>query len=730
MNENKNPLLWSKSRQRPHPQINDFANRFRVIDESIPIEDEAVSGLDRNWGLGFHQFSSALKLDESNLVIPVSVDNGHLTNIDLKIIIGEIFEPGRFLRNAIEQMFYFGQRNVLWPSEFLDSTKFHADSRYVHPDIFKEFHAMQMDCEDPVAENPPCLWSELERVSVLFKYKQQSGDNIDVFILNGIDDEAAQASYLTNVTGNCGHLPMLWSVFNVRLPKSVSDKHKVFVSEEQDERIYKLTYTLIQSRYLVNLAVYSENVIKVTLNSSKNFTSNKVQTPPFVIVVPTTGDIFVFMKLEGNAISLYGSEGSLRLGAEVGNALRLLSQKQNSQERTNPVIVTGLVSQNIRDEFELTDKYASTALALEIFLHNLIIVADTITTFDVDRLRVLVTEMMENCIKLPDLQKQYRARCWWAITRGELGHETEAMKIFNEKRNLVNIRRSAWDYTLRRKYSEEYSESGTIIKHKVLEMLSVFHKTDVVTFSSNNSVLKKDLFNLIERPFSVNGMTVSPINARIDAMNMTYSDNGGPRLYNQYELDYMMTNVNGKTERMKLTQRLFRGNPVFLHLIYAVSPAAMQKSNLARGHACLCKVYLQNPSNSFDTKQERYLVVEWLEGVFDNLYKLCAVPTLTYLSNFFKVQVKQREYHPTKVLHILGAYGSCAPTSLYAANERMKSLFETKNQWDWDPYDLSLEEGKDYLKELAYSLLLLQLTPKTANRRDHEKMNATPKQKK
>jgi len=739
MDDMMDPLLWSESRQRFHPKINDFANRFHVIDEGIPIEYETASGINRNLGIGYHQLSSdrilpAFKLDESNLVVPVSFDNGHVTNVDLTGIMNEIFEPGHYLRKAIEQMYYLGNQNRNWPSQWLDSTKLDANSRYVHPDILKERHVIEIDCDDPVVDSPPCIWSELERVNILFEYEQQIGDNIDFFAMTGITVEARDASKLEIVTGECGHLPMLWSLINIRSPKSTPVLWESFLSDETDSHMYQTMYLLIKSRYLVNLAEYTphNNGIVVFPNRLNHFTEEQVQAPPFVIIVPSTGDIFVFLKLDGDAISFYDNEESLSLGKEVGTALRSMSRQFFSQEPVNPAKVTGLVSHETRENFELIDKYASTALALEILLHNLIIAADVnlqSIRVDVGQLGWMITSLIDQCNKLPQLESQYRARCWWAITRGELGHETNDMKRFNEKRGLVNVLRSAWDYTLRRELSDEYSFTDTVSQDRVLQMLNHFHDSDVVTFSNNNSVLKRDIVPLIETPLTGKGLGFPISSVRIDAMNMTYSDNGGPRLYSQYEIDYMMTNVNGKNQRMKLTQRLFRGNPVFFHLAYIISPTASERNKAATTHACLCKVYLEDPFDKNNGNQERRLVVDWLEGVFDNIYKLCAVPILAYLSNYFGVRVKQREYKQSKVLNILDAKDPCNPASLYAANERMKSLFETNNQWDWEPYDLTLDEGREYVVELAYSLILMQMATKTPEARIHEKTFATWKQK-
>jgi len=731
--------MWSESRQRFHPKINDFANRFHVIDKGIPIEYETASGINRNLGIGYHKLSSdrilpAFKLDESNLVVPVSFDNGHVTNVDLTGIMNEIFEPGHYLRKAIEQMFYFGVRNCYWPLEFLDSTKLSANCRYVHPDILKERHVIERDCDDPVVDSPPCIWSELERVNILFEYEQQIGDNIDFFAMTGITVKARDASKLEIVTGECSHLPMLWSLINIRSPKSTPVPLQLFLSDETDSYIYQTMYSLIQSRYLVNLAEYTPHNkgIVVLPNRLNHFTEEQFQAPPFVVIVPSTGDIFVFLKLNGDAISFCDNKESLSLGKEVGTALRSMSRQFFSQEPVNPAKVTGLVSHETRKNFEITDTYASTALALEILLHKLIIAASVSMRsirVDVEQLSLMITDMIDQCNKLPQLESQYRARCWWAITRGELGHETNDMKMFNEKRGLVNVLRSAWDYTLRRKLSEKHSFNITINKEELLSILNNFHESDVVTFSNNNEVRKRDIDHLIEAPLSGKGMAPTVANARIDALNKTYSDNNGPRLYSQDEMDYMMTNLNAKNQRTKLTQRLFRGNPVFLHLDYIVSSTAIMLNKLASSHSCLCKVHLEHPFDKNNGNQERYLVVEWLEGVFDNLYKLCAVPTLTYLSNYFGVRVKQREYKQSKVLNILDAKDPCNPASLYAANERMKSLFESNNQRDWEPYNLTLEEGRQFVVELAYSILLMQLTAKTSEGRFHEKTFATLKQK-
>lgn len=86
---------------------------------------------------------------------------------------------------------------------------------------------------------------------------------------------------------------------------------------------------------------------------------------------------------------------------------------------------------------------------------------------------------------------------------------------------------------------------------------------------------------------------------------------------------------------------------------------------------------------------------------------------LTYLTRYFGVDVRQIEYAPEKALHITGNYPSCGATALYAAHERIKTIYEKQGREDWESYWLIDFQAQDYVIELAYSLILVPVQGKS-----------------
>jgi hypothetical protein len=160
-----------------------------------------------------------------------------------------------------------------------------------------------------------------------------------------------------------------------------------------------------------------------------------------------------------------------------------------------------------------------------------------------------------------------------------------------------------------------------------------------------------------------------------------------------------------------------------------VSDKATELNEEAESHAALCKVTLSAPSkNKKDGSVKREIVVEWLEGVFENIYKLCAVPTLTYLSMYFGVDVRQIEFSHKKTLRIQSKKPSCVVKALYAANERMRTISDSHETSDWHSYVLTEEEADEYTRKLMYSLILISREPES-NIRQHFKRSRKAKWK-
>lgn len=730
--------LWNENRNQWSSQINDYANQFQINSnrdnqpDPMPNQEPAAISLQ---GLGYHSLPSDIALDDSTLVIPVDLDVSHEEPFSSKFTFAlggknksnmdyinkEIFEPGHFLRKAIEQMYYFPLDHHYMPTQWLEESAF--EGRYVHPAILKERQSLTET--EPLEDNYYCKWSELWRAHMLSEHSEEIGDNIDEFLLRQKGKTSFSIiDHLKEQTEQCEHLPVIWTVLNARSPTSLPETYKIFLSDFDITGIiyYQAMLRLIQSRYLVNLCMYSLESRRISSVIRKTgFTKEELQVPPFVITVPSSGDIFVLTETNGDIFSLYDSAESLELGAKVGKAFRRMLAKHADKKPLKPlqpVMAHGLVSQEIGDMIGEPRNFTRTSVGLEILLHMLISHnLDLNSKFEFSK---MLTRVLHLYSKLPDISIKYRERCVWAITRGELGHETEDMKRFNEKRGLQNVPRSSWNFKLRNIVTSEYVAKGSVSKEAVLELLNDFHPSDAISFSKYTVIHKEQFEGMIKAPLCGKGTYTVVSDARVSALNTAYSDNGGPRLYTQGELDYMMSNVKGVKQRRRLTSRLLRGGIVFCFLIYYVTEEAKERNKRVESHACLCKLYLEAPSPEGQEIKNRHLVVEWLEGVFDNKYKLCAVPILTYLSLYFGVQVKQREYSRYATLEIVRAEGPCVPTALYAANERMRKLVETQNRYDWEPYTLTLGEGRDYVFELACSLLFYQRADKSDQKRIQE----------
>ena len=749
-NEHVDRSLWNEARNKFDTRVDLFGELFHVENETNPditsdsepeSSQEPVSNLQ---GLGYHSVPSDVVLNESTLVVPEEYDIGHEDTLDdpfrvsldgdnqsdYRLLNDEILEPGRFLKRAIEQMRYFGSANLDFPIWWLDEWRFQG--RYVHPDILEERFT---DLENEFLEdNPYCKWSELERAHILTKHNREIGDNFDEFLVNKNDEASFSIiHHLEEQTRNCEHLPVIWSVYNARSIGSLPTTRKVFLDEAilSGDGYLDIMHQLIRSRYLVNLGyTYSKDSkqrIKGLLRDHF-FSKEELEKPPFVILDDSRGDIFLLPTLDGDVFSLYDSSESLELGRKVGEAFgRYLAKRLRIKLPTTPqsIEVHGLVSTVIGKRLGEPDNLTRKTVGLEVLLHTLI-------SFDMeslvekkeirDQFSSLLMQSLVRFINLPNNRDRYRERCFWAITRGELGHETDVMRDFNKKRNLGNVLRSSWDFAKRSYVSTEYVKNGSVPRDVVLDLLEDFHPDDAVTFSNNAIVYKGHVEQAIEQTLCNHGLSGNVIDARINSLNTSYSDNGGPRLYSQKELDYMMTNVRAWRQRRRLTTRLLSGGIVFCLFSYVVSEEAKKRNMNALSHVFLCKLYLEGPE-----VKNRQLVVEWLEGVFDNIYKLCAVPLLTYLSMYFGVRVKQREYSRLRTLEIENAFGPCGPTALYAANERMRRLVATRNRNDWEPYTLTFTEGRDYVFELVCSLLFYQSEDKSVQMRMDERMRAIPK---
>jgi hypothetical protein len=698
------------------PQVNDFAKRFHVAgddDDAAPNSDAAHApepGHDRTGGLGYYEFS----FDEFDLTVPRTYDQGHRIQFSIAGINDALLEPGRFLRLAIKQMRYLGSGNKRFPKAWLDDNP--RNGRYVHPQVLKERLPDSGGLDDthtPPMAAAPCPWSELARARLLTLHRQETGDNIDTFLKMGFSEDAVScaSSHREQHIAECGHLPALWSAFNARIPGSTPMPIDMFLTEQSAVEMFEAMSMLIQSRYLVNVGVFtSDEKIETVVNKGEFFSIEQLNVPPFVIIDPESGDIFVLRERGGNVLSLIDDIVSKQLGRKVAEAFN--AQSSSDADMGEPEIVLGLVPRETYETFGNINAHFRNLLALEILVHSLVeLKLDKKFTNrkNHDRFAGMLSGALNQALQLSQLEEMYRGRCWWAVTRGELGHETEAMLQYNEQRGLSrDVLRSAWDYKLRQRISNKYIDQGEVSAKLVLDLLKDFHPTDAITFSINTTVTKRDIVGMIKTPMYHNGIEGSVVEARINALNSSYSNafKGAPRLYSQKELDYMVTNVKGQTQRRKITARLLDGGSVFFLLDYMVSDDANKMNNAAESHASLCRVYLEESRP--ERSPGRVLVVEWLEGVFNNIYKLCAVPMLTYLSAYLRVQVEQREFSIENTFVIKGGNGPCAIIALYAANERMRRLVESRNQKHSKPYTLTEDKGKLYEVDLAYSLILNQ----------------------
>ena len=767
MNSNNNrhindELLYNRNRLS---EIDYYANRFiveRLRDQTQNTDPEPLSlvshdsrtepgvsdpdlvGVEYQNGLGYNQLP---QLSEDDLVISWKTDLSHKDDVnDIQGINDEILEPGKFIKRAIEHMYNFGSDNhtLQWPFEWLDMNGFNG--RYVHSEILKERQTLPE--LEKLTDRVPCTWTEHERAQLMQDHEDKVSSNIDEFIKNrGLEEKYVSMAHEleSKYQTECKHLPILWTVLNIRVPQSLPLNRNVFLSRHDTEAEYfESMIMLIQSRYFIDVGKYnpyrdSVELLKDCGRWKTTFEQSDLKTSPLVVFVPDSGDIFVFLDLASvHVLSFYNDQKSLKMGQAAANALNAQCPWL-TEEKKGPFQVHGLVSiVDATSDMLEHDMRVTTPLALEMMLHVLIDVDLSFDSIDMGALSQRLTVMCTECLQIPRLEDMYLARRWWAITRGELGTQTAAMDKYNvnskrgfdttainNSNNAKVVVRSAWDFKDRMRLSDEYARHGNIRMVDMLHLLRNFRGTDAVTFSNNNMIQKRELVDTFQDPMC-EGMSSGIFNSRVDFMNRSYSDNGGPRLFTQKELDYMMVNVKARNQRRRLTLRLFWGKPVFFLLDYQVSLEAMKRNQEAVNHVSLCKLVL---TKSKKGKTPRVLEVEWLEGVFDNIYKLCAVPALTYLSAYFGVQVRQIDYADRKSLLIGGDGTTCVPSALYAANERMRALFESQGAHDWEPYNLSEKEAEDYVREIVYSLILVPRGGKTPERKELDSKAVKTKKK-
>jgi hypothetical protein len=162
----------------------------------------------------------------------------------------------------------------------------------------------------------------------------------------------------------------------------------------------------------------------------------------------------------------------------------------------------------------------------------------------------------------------------------------------------------------------------------------------------------------------------------------------------------MMTNIKGTAQRKKLTSRLYWGKSVYFLMLHEVSMELSQKYKTS-SHASLCKVRY--------TRDSRQLVVHWLEGVFANVYKLCAVPMLTYLSLYFNAVVRQIDYAFDKTLRTIVDAPYCGTIALYAAEERMRKEVSSPDSAEWEGFQWQVSDAYNYRIKLILLALLVKL---------------------
>jgi hypothetical protein len=606
----------------------------------------------------------------------------------------ELLEPGRFLIKAIEHMAAFGKYSKInyWPDHWLDGRD-ESERRYVHPQILRERQPTPME---PLRDVPPCTWTEHARVLLMRDHEDDIAYNIEEFLEKGMSDDCVKLATQMRamLKAECNHLPLLWSVINMRTPNMLTQSLVTYM-DNSDNFFHNLPFmvALIQSRYMINVATYNRENQKIKTIYEAIFLNEMTLTFPLVVIDYTNGDIFFFFTPQDTMYSLY--EHRSRRGNEILKAIKRacpwLSEDENA---TKPI--HGLVSLEVEDILANYPMEVRLPLALELVCHA-ITELDFASDIDV-QLSTKLQNVFRKCSLIRNLKEMYKARIWWTITRGELGVQSEAMYKFNAMRCLAEQKRSAWDYKQRYALSEKFTMNDWVSPDDVLTMLDDFNDTDIITFSNNTTIMKRNLMNDIMFPQETLGQSIRITDARIDALNRKYSGNGGPRLYSQMELDYMMTNIKGTAQRKKLTSRLYWGKSVYFLMSHEVTMASIQKYKTS-SHASLCKVRYFRDS--------RQLVVHWLEGVFANVYKLCAVPMLTYLSLYFNAEVRQINYAMDKTLCVDAPH--CATIALYAAEERMRKEVSSPDTSEWEGLQWQASDAYNYRTRLILLALLVTL---------------------
>jgi len=589
-------------------------------------------------------------------------------------------------------MINFGKYNdtEFFPRKWLDNRN-ESERRYVHPEILKERETQPMK---PLREGPACTWTEHARALLMNAHEEYIAYNIEEFLEKGISNDRIKlaAELQSAIKAQCDHLPLIWSVLNMRFPGGVNKTEIAYVNDSDHAYTHsELMIKLVQSRYMINIVEYNNLKNKIEAAKDAIFQRGNSLVFPLVVVDYEDGDIFFFLQRDDTMFSLYAgaeAQGNIILEA-VKNICPWWSDNSVNKARTIEPILE-LISAHSETCLSSYPKYIKVPLALEMLCHALIE-----TNFSQDfkkQLSSKLSKLFEECKQVSNLESAYAARMWWSITRGELGVQTEAMDNFNARRYLRNalIKRSAWDYKQRHVLSKRIDSVYPI---QIYNMLEDFDDGDAITFSNNTIVYKYGVMNAIMDTTNTKGQDRNITKAQIDVLNRRYSDNGGPRLYSQKEMDYMMTNISASAQREKLTSRLFHGKSVYFLMSHEVSSASIEKYGIY-SHAALCRI-------SYNRKE---LVVQWLEGVFYDVYKLCAVPILTYLTLYFKTRVRQVQYSREQTVCTNGPH--CATLALYGAEARMRREKSGKDLSDWQGIELPVDLALDTRSRLILSILL------------------------
>jgi hypothetical protein len=621
----------------------------------------------------------------------------------------ELLEPGLFLTKAIRHMINFGKYNdpAYLPRSWLDRNRDESKRRYVLPEILEERKPRYMK---PLEDGPACTWTEHARAKLMNAHEEHIAHNIEEFLEIGIDNDHIRlaAKLQAKHKAECDHLPLIWSVVNVRTPFWAPESVIAYMNESDHEWLHsEIMLTLIQSRYMINIAKYDIHDDKIeALTSNAIFQIKIALVFPLIVVDNDEGDIFFFLKDDDKILTYYlytetNKEAQAKIVLEaIRKTCPWWGNTYGSETMVHETI--SLVSAE-SPVFSKCPKYIKVPLALEMLCHAL--TESESTTYAEGQLSSKLNELIQECEGHANFEAAYEARMWWSITRGELGVHTKAMENFNARRGLFISKRSAWDYKKRHALSEKFTRDKWVSPLEVNNVLEDFNDFDAITFSNNTIVTKYTVINALVNPQDAYGQHLAITNSYIDTLNRHYSNNGGPRMYSQRELDYMMTNIGASAQREKLTSRLFHKKSVYFMLSHEVSLTSINQYGIS-SHSALCKVTYNQSAHA----PRRELVVYWLEGVFEDVYKLCAVPILTYLSLYFDARVRQVQYVKEQTVCTNGPH--CATLAIFAASRRMHHDVYSPDQPQSEGVELPVDHVLDFRSRLILSLIIPMLPEK------------------